>query len=128
MDRGSVRFSLRSYGPNLDTLAVGTIVDGDMAVERRGSGLERRGCGVCSRTVCRLGRVCHHLRAAGGKVVVVVVNDVGCADGDCADIVSDDVAVLARQGMLVMRAVGAGGSPQACEAMSQVLGHPCIIQ
>jgi hypothetical protein len=44
--------------------------------------------------------MCRRLRDAGSsfeggeKVVVVIVNDVGCADGGCADVVSGDVAGL----------------------------------
>ena len=77
---------------------IAAVVGSDVAVATGGSGCGTRGWGVCSGAVGRLGRVCRRFRAAGasfeagGKVVVVVVNNVGCADGGCADVVSGDVA------------------------------------
>jgi hypothetical protein len=102
---------------------IAAVVGSDVAVAKGGSGCGTRGWGVCSGAVGRgrLGRVCRRLRAAGGKVVVVVVKNVGCADGGCVGVVSGDVAALAEMG-LVTGAVGAEGSPQACEAVLQVLG------
>jgi len=55
-------------------------------------------------------------------MVVVVVNIVGIVDGGCAAVVSGNMAAFTGMGVLVTGAVGAGGSPQACEAVSQVLG------
>ena len=43
-------------------------------------------------------------------------------DGGHAGVIRGDMVALAGKGKLVMRAVGAGGSLQACESMSQVLG------
>ena len=37
---------------------VAAVVDGDVAAERRGSGLERGGCGVCRCGINRHGSVC----------------------------------------------------------------------
>ena len=77
------------------------IVDGDMAVELWGSGLERRGCGFCWGSISRLGRVCCRFRDAGGsfsagdrKVVVAddSVDVVDGVDGGCAGVVDGDVA------------------------------------
>jgi hypothetical protein len=82
------------------------IVGGDMAAEQRGSGLKREGWGVCWGTVNWLGNVCHRLQGAGGrfgaggKVVVVVVDDVGVVDGDCAGVVSGDVVVVDDVGVI----------------------------
>ena len=77
---------------------VGTVVDGDVAAERRGSELERGGWRLGWGAAVRSGSVCRLLRGAGGiflggeEVVVVVVNDVGVVDGGCASAVSGDVA------------------------------------
>ena len=77
---------------------IAAVVGSDVAVATGGSGCRMRGWGVCSGVVGQLGRVCRRFRAAGasfkagGKVIVVVVNNVGCPDGGCADIVSGDVA------------------------------------
>jgi hypothetical protein len=100
----------------------------DVAVERRGSGCELRGWGLRWSAVGRPGRECRRTRGTGGRfeageeVFVVVVDVVGNVDGGCAAIVSGNVAAFTETGGLVTGAVGAGGSPQACEAVSQVLG------
>ena len=56
---------------------------------------------------------------AGGKVVVVVVNNVGCADGGCADVVSSDVAVSRGMPECVSR---------VCVAVSVVLGVTWVLK
>jgi hypothetical protein len=67
--------------------------------------------------------MCRRFRGVWGwfeawdEVVVVVVDVVGVVDGGCAAVVSSNVAAFTGTG-----AVGAGGSRQACDAMSQVLG------
>ena len=74
------------------------VVDGDMAVVTGGSGLDRRGWGLCWGAVDRPGGQWRRSRGAGGcseagEAVVVVVDDVvGVVDGGCADVVSGDVA------------------------------------
>ena len=101
------------------------VVDSDMAAERWGSGLERGGCGVCRCGINRHGSVCRRFRAAGasfeagGKVVIVVVNNVGCADGGCADVVSGDVAVSRGMPECVSR---------VCIAVSVVLGVTWVLK
>ena len=107
---------------------VAAIVGGDVAVATGGSGLKRRGCGVCRGVVDQPGSQCHCLAGAGGgfgagdEVIVVVINIVDSIDGGCAGVVSNDMAAFTGMGRLVTGAVGAGGSLQACEAVSQVLG------
>ena len=70
----------------------------DVTAERRGSGLERRGWGVCRGVVGRAGSECRRFRGAGDCLeggdgaVVAVVGSVDSTDGGCATIVSDDVA------------------------------------
>jgi hypothetical protein len=86
-------------------VAVGTVVDDDVAVAVSGSGCERRGWGLGWGAVGRLGSVCRRFRDAGGsseageKVVVVVFDDAGVvdgnvdvADGGCAGVVNGNVA------------------------------------
>ena len=60
---------------------------------------------------------------------MVVVNVIGnidgsvdVADGGCVGVINDDVAAFMGMEGLIVGAVCAGGSPQACEAMLQVLG------
>jgi hypothetical protein len=78
--------------------AVVTIVGGGVAVVTGGSGCKMKGWEACCGGVGWSGNWCWHLRGAGGcfgagdGVVVVAVNNVDSADGNCASIVSDDVA------------------------------------
>ena len=55
-------------------------------------------------------------------VVVTVVNELDVGDGGHVGVATDDVAVVAGMGGLVMRAVVAGVSLQVCGAVLQVLG------
>jgi hypothetical protein len=70
---------------------------GDVAVEQRGSGLERRGWEVCRGAVGRLVasadvREVGVVQKLGEVVVVAVVNVVESIDEGCAGVVSGDVA------------------------------------
>lgn len=65
------------------------VIGCDVVLAVSGSGHETRGHRVCREAVGRLGSVCRRFREAGsskfdvgGKVVVVVVNSIGNADGD----------------------------------------------
>ena len=91
---------------------VTVIVGRDVAVRKRGSGLERGGWRRCWCVVRWPGSECRRFRGAGsnfgaGDEAVVVVDDVvGVVDGGCAGVVSGGVAALEGQGGLETRAVG----------------------
>ena len=107
---------------------VAVVIGRDMVVRKWGSELKRGGWRRFWCVVHWPGSECHHFRGAGSsfgagdKAVVVVDDVVGIIDGGCSGIVSGGVAALEGKGGLVMRAMVARGSPQACEAVSQVLG------
>ena len=112
------------------------VIGCDVEVAVGSSGCGTRGCRFCKGAVGQLGSVYRRSQGAEGcfeagdeavMVVVVVDNIVGVIDGGCAGVVSGGVAALEGKGGLVTRAMVAGGSPQACEAMSQVLGSSVDI-
>jgi hypothetical protein len=93
---------------------VAAVVGSDVAVAMGGSGCETRSWGLGRGGLDRLGGVCRRLRDAGSsfeggeKVVVVVVNDVGCADGGCAGVASSDVAAgCGDDGLVAVSSLGA---------------------
>ena len=92
---------------------VAVVVGDDVAVAVGGSGCERRGWKDSRGGLGRPGIECRHSRVvaggsgAGGKVVVVVDNNVGVvddsgdvADGGCVGVVSSDVAGVSGDGGL----------------------------
>ena len=111
----------------LEVVAIRVAFDvvSDVTVERRGLGLERRGCGSCRGSVSRLGRVCRRVRdaggsfSAGGRVVVAVDDDVGVVDGGCVGVINGDVAALG--GVL-------GCSTRLCVAVSVVWGVAWVLE
>jgi hypothetical protein len=74
-----------------------------------------RGWGVCSRAVCRLGRVWSHFRSicswveAGGAVMMAIVNAIGNDDmacRGCANVINGVVSGNSGSGWLVATVLG----------------------
>jgi hypothetical protein len=109
-------------------VAVGVGVADDVALKVDGSGCGPRAWKRCWGAICWFGSECCRFRGVSGcfnavEVVVVAVVDVDVVvDGGCVGVVNGDVAVVMGLGGLISVAMGAGVSPQACEAASQVLG------
>ena len=89
------------------------IVGCDAAAATGGSGRKWRGWGLSRSAVGGAGSECHHVRhaggcfEAGGKMVVVAVNNVDSADGGCAGVVHGDVADSGGDGVAVGLSLGA---------------------